>query len=120
MGPSGWSRFGAARRSRYFAGVQMACRIVLIAASLVSSLFAASGSAVAQTFSYTGGEQSYLVPAGVTTLHVVVVGAPGGQEPGVTSLPAGLGAVVSADLPIPLGQTVLYVEVGGAAAFGSA
>jgi hypothetical protein len=67
----------------------------------------------AQVFSYAGAEQSYLVPSGVTTVHVVAVGAPGG---GGTQITGGRGAVVSADLPIPQGQTVLYVEVGGTGA----
>jgi hypothetical protein len=62
-----------------------------------------------QVFSYTGNEQSYVVPAGATYVHVVVVGAPGGP----VGYHGGLGAVVSADLPIPPGQTALYVEVGG-------
>jgi hypothetical protein len=69
------------------------------------------------TFSFTGGEQSYTVPAGVTSLHVVVVGAPGGA--GLTVADAGTGGAGAggargiADLAVTPGE-VLYVEVGGA------
>lgn len=65
-----------------------------------------------QTFSYTGSEQSYLIPAGVAEVHIVAAGAPG-KGPAAGPITAGLGAVVSADVPIPMGQVVLYVEVGG-------
>jgi hypothetical protein len=81
----------------------------LIAASLASSWFLVPGSAAGHTFSYAGSEQSYVVPVGVTEVHVVLVGAPGF---GGTTF-GGDGAVVSADAPIPEGQMVLYVEVGG-------
>jgi hypothetical protein len=66
--------------------------------------------ALGQTFTYTGAEQSYLVPSGVAAVNVVASGAPGG---GGTVVTGGRGAVVSAEVPIPQGQTVLYVEVGG-------
>jgi hypothetical protein len=69
-----------------------------------------SPTAYGQGYSYTGSEQIYIVPAGTTQLHVVAVGAPGGKG----SFPQGsMGAVVSADLPVPQGQGTLYVEVGG-------
>src|SRR4051794_414243 len=78
-------------------GGQMACRVALIAASLVGSLSVASGSAVGQTFSYTGGERGYPVPAAGAGVHVVVVGAPGFGGP----VFGGEGAVVSADTGPP-------------------
>ena len=77
---------------------------------LAASVAAAPAAALGQAFSYTGGEQTYVVPEGVTQVHVVVDGASGGF---VASVGGGLGAEVSADLPILAGQTVLYVEVGG-------
>jgi hypothetical protein len=61
--------------------------------------------ALATEFSYTGSEPTWPVPAGVTQVHVAAVGAPGGG--------GGLRAVVTADVPLPAGQRVLYVEVGG-------
>jgi hypothetical protein len=63
-----------------------------------------------QTFGATGAEQTYVVPAGVTSIRVTVTGAPGADKPG--SSVGGPGRVVSADLPVTPGQT-LYVEVGG-------
>ena len=89
-----------ARWLRVFVSVQIGRRLALIAAGLVSSLSVACGSAFGQKFSYTGGEQSYVVPAGVTELHVVVVSAPGFGGP----VFSGDRAVVSADVPIaPIG-----------------
>lgn len=73
------------------------------------------------TFGYTGTEQCYVVPAGVSEISVVAVGAPGGdgssRDPGTpgdgqTQSAAGYGAEVSSDLAVPADE-VLYVEVGG-------
>jgi hypothetical protein len=60
-------------------------------------------------FSYTGGEQTFTVPAGVFSVHVVAVGAAGGTAGAL----GGAAAQVSADIGVTPGQT-LYVEVGGA------
>ncbi|MBK7131180.1 MAG: CUB domain-containing protein [Crocinitomicaceae bacterium] len=57
------------------------------------------------TFNYTGGVQSYTVPAGVTSLTVVVEGAQGGG-------PGGLGATVTGTITVTPGQT-LQIVVGG-------
>src|SRR5690349_12013323 len=67
------------------------------------------------TFGYTGAEQSYTVPAGVTSVRVSATGAPGGAgAPGPTrpGVVGGLGAVATGDLTVTPGE-VLYVEVGG-------
>ena len=73
---------------------------------------AAGAATQTQTFSYTGGEQVFTVPAGVTAVHIVGVGAPGaGNLSG--SKAGGLGAVAAADYNVTPGQ-VFYVEVGGA------
>lgn len=68
----------------------------------------ASAQATTVTFLYTGGEQVFTVPAGVTTLHVVAIGGAGGAS-GVLG---GAAAQVTADLAVTPGQT-LYIEVGG-------
>ena len=65
----------------------------------------------AATFSYTGAEQSYTVPAGVSSLSITALGAPGGG-PQSGGLAAGRGADVSGVVNVSAGQ-VLYVEVGG-------
>ncbi len=81
----------------------------LCAAILVSAWAAAPATAaVTQTFTFTGGEQTFLVPAGVTKLHLLVVGGSGGSS----GSPGGVGDQVKADLQVTPGQT-LYVEVGG-------
>ena len=75
----------------------------------------ADSPAVGQTtcvFSSTGGEQTFTVPAGVTSVMVSAVGAPGGSIPFVSSV-AGKGAAVTATVALPAGTTTLYVEVGG-------
>ena len=64
------------------------------------------------TYVSTGAEDTFMVPAGVSTIHVVATGAPGaaGQQGGA----AGRGAVVSGDLTGLTPGHTLYVEVGGA------
>jgi hypothetical protein len=74
------------------------------------------------SFGPSGFEQSFTVPAGVTSVHVVAIGARGGGGAGTggDSGQGGFGARATADIPVAPGQ-VLYVEVGshGAAALGS-
>ncbi len=62
------------------------------------------------TFLPTGAEQTFIVPAGVTTVHAIAVGGKGadGAESGGAG---GFGALVTADLSVTPGQT-LYIEVG--------
>ena len=62
------------------------------------------------TFSPTGSEDTFVVPAGVSTIYVVATGAPGAV--GFFGGSAGRGAQVSGDLTVTPGQT-LYVNVGG-------
>ena len=74
------------------------------------------------TFGYTGSEQTFTVPDGVTSLHIVAIGAPGGtggSRAGFTANggPGGNGGTVTADIPVTPGST-LYVEVGGPGADG--
>ena len=82
-------------------------------AAVVVATVGAAAPAVAQAtvFSHTGGEQTYAVPPGVSSLSIIAVGAPGGG-PQTCCLQAGRGAVVSGIVNVAPGQ-VLYVEVGG-------
>ncbi|HZZ95394.1 MAG TPA: glycine-rich protein [Jatrophihabitantaceae bacterium] len=63
------------------------------------------------TFMFTAAEQSYQVPAGITSVRVKAIGAPGGDK--AFDGAGGYGAKLVADLAVHPGQT-LYVEVGGA------
>lgn len=83
-------------------------RSFVLAGALLAVGASAAGADTA-TFAYTGSEQTFTVPAGVT-IEVTAIGAPGGTE---TSAPtSGRGAIVSGSLSVTPGQ-VLYVEVGG-------
>ncbi|GLZ30063.1 hypothetical protein Lesp02_22530 [Lentzea sp. NBRC 105346] len=87
----------------------------LIGASVVAAPPALADSFVSTTFGPTGGEQTYTIPAGVTKLHVVAVGAPGGKgaDGGDGSGPGGRrGHKVTAELVVPAGITKLVVAVG--------
>jgi hypothetical protein len=74
----------------------------------------APAQAVTQTFNYTGAEQTFTVPGGVTSLQVVVIGGSGGDS----EFSGGGAAQVTANLSVTPGQT-LYVEVGGNGVDGS-
>jgi Glycine rich protein len=73
-----------------------------------------SGSQVTCTFSYTGAEQSWQVPAGVSSVQVTAIGGSGSSNVASdgTTVAGGKGAKVSATVPVPAGTTTLYVEVG--------
>lgn len=60
-------------------------------------------------FAFTGAEQSWVVPVGVTSIHVVAVGGAGGKR---EASPGGRGARVEGGLEVAAGTT-LFVEVGG-------
>jgi hypothetical protein len=74
---------------------------------------ATSGTQVTCTFSFTGAEQTFTVPAGVTTLQVAAIGAPGGLNIAHPALHRGLAARVTGTLTWLSGGQILYVEVGG-------
>jgi hypothetical protein len=92
--------------------------VALLGAVLTAPAMAASppgctdaSSVVTCAFSSTGVEQTFTVPSGVASVHVVAVGAPGGTSV-FGNAPGGRGAVVTGDLSVTPGGT-LYVEVGG-------
>jgi hypothetical protein len=84
--------------------------------TVLSSASAApsSGTTIVTTiFNTTGGEQTFAVPDGVTSLDVVAVGGRGGNGQGV----GGFGAVATAGLAVTPGQ-IIFIEVGGNGALG--
>ena len=90
--------------------------LVAAALALTATLGAAASAqaATTETFSYTGDEQTFVVPPGVYQLWVDAVGGDGGNHtdsPGSTD--GGSGAYIQkAALSVQPGQT-LYLEVGG-------
>jgi len=98
-----------------------------LAVPLASLLWFASAqpaSASTTVFAYTGGEQTYTVPAGVHSIHVVAIGARGGRGEdragtGEFGGSGGLGDRLEADLAVEPGQ-LLFVEVGGNGGDGGA
>jgi hypothetical protein len=93
--------------------------VVSIAALAAQSLGLASTALAAGPvdvpFTYTGAEQHFDVPAGVTAIHLALVGGQGGS---IDTTAAGKGARVEGDLPATPGAR-LYVEVGGNGANGN-
>ena len=84
-------------------------------AAVVVATVGAAEPAVAQVteFSYTSGEQTYTVPAGVTEVSINAIGAAGGTATlSGQTYPGGSGAIVSGVVDVTPGET-LYVEVGG-------
>jgi glycine rich protein len=100
-------------------------RQLLVAAALAAALAGATAgraAAATATFAHTGGEQAYVVPPGVTSVHVVAIGARGGKgsDDGLNlGGSGGFGDRLEADLAVSPGQT-LFVEVGGSGADGLA
>ena len=81
--------------------------------ALVGTLTWAAAPALAdtQTFLHTGAEQTFTVPGGVSTVHVVAIGGRGGGSANAV-VRGGEAHQVTGDLGVTAGQT-LYLEVGG-------
>ncbi|WP_460867320.1 OmpL47-type beta-barrel domain-containing protein [Rhodococcus aerolatus] len=71
-----------------------------------------SGATVTCTYRSTGSEQTFPVPAGVRSVTVTAVGAPGAMDGRGVFGPGGKGASVTATLAVTPADT-LFVEVGG-------
>ncbi len=92
------------------------CAVLLV--TMAAGMLGFSASALAETktdtFKYTGKEQAFVVPASVTSIHVVAIGGAGATASAGGAV-GGRGAIVSGSLSVKPGRT-LYVEVGGNAA----
>jgi hypothetical protein len=100
---------------------RLSLRALMITAIVVAgSAIDASGASAAGPVQFfcTGAEQTYSVPAGVTAVKVKAVGAPGGAGTNSKAGSGGLGALVSATVPLPPGTSTVYVEVGCAGSVG--
>jgi len=83
--------------------------ITSIVAPAVLEAASVSGS---QTFSYTGAQQTFTVPTGVTSLTVTAHGAQGGDGGGLSGN-GGQGGTITATVSVTSGEA-LYIYVGGA------
>lgn len=102
-------------------GVIAAISLIPVSAGQASSVrvprVAGDGALAPVTFTPTGGEQTYTVPAGVTSLEVEAVGANGANSFGPAPALGGTGGMVigelavGADAAVKPGDT-LYVAVG--------
>ena len=69
------------------------------------------GGTVSCTYTFTGSQQQFTVPAGISAVYVTAVGATGGSG-GIYGAGGGAGGTASGYLGVTPGET-LYVEVGG-------
>jgi hypothetical protein len=92
------------RAAKVAAAAGVAC-LALVASQ------SAAGAATVKKFTSPVTDQPFVVPDGVTSIHVVAIGGKGGKG-AHNSAPGGFGAVVSADIAVTPGQT-LFVSVAG-------
>jgi hypothetical protein len=78
-----------------------------------------SGVPTTVTFNYTGGQQTWVVPTGITSITVDASGAKGGDGRNGGPYPGGTGARVQTTLTVTPGET-LNIYVGGQGASTSA
>jgi hypothetical protein len=83
--------------------------IAVLAAGILLLLAPTAQALVGEEFTYSGGEQTFTVPAGV---HLVRLGAAGGFGGATADAEGGAGLVLTGFALVDPGQT-LYVEVGG-------
>lgn len=103
--------FTGARHAKTFrAKSGAAFAIVTLLLTSVVAAMQAPATASAQTFTYTGGPQIYVVPDAVTSITVTLNGAQGGTP--TSGGTGGLGARVAATLAVNPGE-VLMIMVGG-------
>jgi hypothetical protein len=117
------SKFLSAHTVRLASAVPIAAGLALAAAVIPAGMASAapaalpanctqSGATVTCSYGYTGAEQDFTVPAGITSVQVDAIGAAGGANGG--GWPGGQGAKVTGTLGGLSGGQVLYVEVGQA------
>lgn len=72
-----------------------------------------------QTFTYTGSEESFTVPFGVTNITITAYGGAGGESTGV--LAGGRGAIIRSSFSVTPGNTLtIFVgNIGGSTTYGS-
>lgn len=81
----------------------------LTVATLIGLAPSASAATVSQTFSLTGAEESFTVPAGVTSIEVTAIGGHGAN---LSSASPGRAATVTGTITVTPGS-LLFIRVGG-------
>ena len=129
QGPDPAAGGSAGREPTRFFGRRAGAAAATVALAAAAVALVPAGSAVAAptcttaagtttcVFPSIGAEQTFVVPEGVRSVHVVARGAGGGRSV-LGEASGGRGAVVSGDLAVLSGD-VLYVEVGGVPTVGS-
>jgi pimeloyl-ACP methyl ester carboxylesterase len=90
----------------------MYLRRLLVVFACLFAPFALLAQTQPPPFLYTGSPQTWIVPAGVTSITVDVQGAQGGASPTVPSILGGLGGRVQTTLSVTPGEA-LTIYVGG-------
>ena len=90
-------------------GIAGSFPFILITLIFLFLNLATSISQTTDTYTYTGAEQPWIVPIGVSSITIKCYGAQGGSNQGGT---AGQGGYATGTLAVTAGQTV-YIEVGG-------
>ena len=85
--------------------------VALMAISISAKAQLSCTSKVTTTFSFTGGVQTWTVPAGITSITIKTRGATGGLAPS-TANSAGGGAIMEADYTVTPGQVVTIMPEG--------
>lgn len=98
-----------AARSAYMISIGALCAFLAVLLAGV-----ATADANTQTFNYTGSEQTFTVPANVTSVEVMAIGGHGGSA----AASGGAAAEARGTLAVTPGET-LYVEVGGSGQNGN-
>ncbi|TWP37001.1 choice-of-anchor P family protein [Leekyejoonella antrihumi] len=111
------ARAGLALASGGLLALAMAAPISHADAATLPSGCTQTGQTVTCTYKYTGGEQTFTVPTGITTIDSTAIGATGAPA-FFTPSGAGKGAKVTGNLTVAPGQS-LYLEVGGAPTTGT-
>ncbi len=93
---------------------RLGAAIVMSLLPFASGVANATAVTVSKNFTYTGGEQTYTVPAGVTSIQVLAVGGRGGNGNGPLG---GAAEQITGQLSVTPGE-MLYVEVGGSGGEG--
>jgi hypothetical protein len=96
-------------------------KLLLVALMAISisakAQLSCTGKITAPLFNFTGGVQTFTVPAGVTTITIKTRGATGGLAPS-SGNSAGGGAIMEADYTVTPGQ-VVTILVGGSGVNGN-